>query len=181
MSRKSTQVALGGVCASLSLVFMFMTGLIPFATYALPAMAGVILIAVVMENGYPTAVLVYAAVSLLSLFIVPDKEAAIMFVAIFGYYPILKGKLEKIKFRPVEYLVKFLIFNGAATAAYLVVIFVLGMKDILEEMGPFGKYAPFFLLGLGNIMFLMYDFALSQIIVVYDKVFRPKIIKQFRS
>lgn len=180
MSKKSTQVALGGVCASLSLVFMFLTGMIPFATYTLPAMAGVILVAVVMENGYPTAILVYSAVSLLSLFIVPDKEAAVMFIALFGYYPILKGKLEKIKFRPLEYFLKLIIFNAAAVLAYLVVIFIFGMKDVLENIGPFGQYAPLFLLGLGNVMFFIYDYALNQIIFVYGKILRPKILKQFR-
>ena len=37
--KKSKQVAAGGIAASLCLLLMFLTGLFPLATYALPAMA----------------------------------------------------------------------------------------------------------------------------------------------
>lgn len=180
MSKKSTQVALGGVCASLCLALMFLTGIIPFATYALPAIAGLVLVAVVIENGYTTAVTVYVAAAILSLFIVPDKEAALMFTAFFGYYPILKGKLERIKSGLLRIPLKFLIFNAAVVAAYSVIIFLFGITDVLDEMGSLGKYAPLALLGLGNVMFAVYDFALTQVIFVYIHIFRPKILRRFQ-
>ena len=85
MARKSTQVAIGGVAAALCLILMFCTGLVPFATYALPALSGVVLIAVVAEMGWRTAMVVYAAVALLSVGIVPDREAAMLFIFFFGY------------------------------------------------------------------------------------------------
>ena len=88
-ARKSTQVALGGMSSALCLLLMFMTGLIPFGTFALPAMAGIVLIVVVVEMGRSTAALVYGAVSLLSLFMCPDKEAAMMFIGFFGCYPVI--------------------------------------------------------------------------------------------
>ena len=83
--RKSTQVAVGGLSSALCLLLMFMTGMIPFATFALPSLAGILLIVVVVENGIQTATLVYAAVSILSLFMCPDKEAAMMFICFFGF------------------------------------------------------------------------------------------------
>ena len=58
MGKKSTQVALGGLAAALCTLLMFLTGMIPFATYALPAAAGIVLVAVVVENGASTAALV---------------------------------------------------------------------------------------------------------------------------
>ena len=99
---------MGGIASALCLLLMMLT-IIPIATYTMPALAGMVLI--VVENGYSTAWMVYAAVGFLSLFICPDKEAAMLFVGFFGYYPILKGKLEKIKKRSMEYLSKFSIFN----------------------------------------------------------------------
>ena len=72
--RKSTQVAVGGLSSALCLLLMFMTGMIPFATFALPSLAGILLIVVVVENGIQTATLGYASVSILSLFMCPDKE-----------------------------------------------------------------------------------------------------------
>ena len=37
---KSKQIAAGGIASSLCLLTMFLTGVFPFATYALPAIAG---------------------------------------------------------------------------------------------------------------------------------------------
>ena len=82
------KVALGGVLAALSLTFMLLT-FFPFATYALPAIAGAVLIPFVVEVNAKSAWLVYAAVAILSLFISPDIEAKTLFISLFGYYPIL--------------------------------------------------------------------------------------------
>lgn len=177
--KKSTQVALGGICTSLCLFLMFMTCLFPFTEFAFPAMAGIVLVAVVIENGVSTAVLVYAAVSLLSLIIVPVKEASLLFVGFFGYYPIIKAKLEQIRSRVLEYFAKFLLFNVAVICSYLVLIYVLGIQDILEESGPFGKYSILALLVLGNVMFIVYDFAITNLTYVYLHWFRPRILRKF--
>ena len=176
--RKSTQVALGGLASSLCLVLMFMTGLFPFATYALPAMAGIILIIIVIENGPSTAWLVYAAVSMLSMFVVPDKEAALIFIAFFGYYPILKQAIEKnIKFKPFQIILKFLTFNTAIITMYTILIKFIGASEAIAEMGALGTAGAILLLVLGNITFVIYDFALTLLITVYFKVLRKKIIK----
>ena len=67
MKHKSTQVAVGGMASGLCLLLMFMTGMVPFSEYAFPALAGIILIAVVEELGLKTAFIVFGAVSILSL------------------------------------------------------------------------------------------------------------------
>ena len=141
---------MGGIASALCLLLMLLT-IIPIATYTMPALAGMVLIVVVIENGYSTAAMVYAAVSFLSLFICPDKEAAVLFVGFFGYYPILKGKLEKIRSRALEYAAKFLVFNIAVIASYLVIIYVV---------------------------FWIYDVALSRIITAYREVLRKKIFRR---
>ena len=117
MHKKSQQVALGGVATGICIVLMFLTGMIPFSYYALPAMAGLVLIAVKEENGLKTALIVFAAVSLLSLFVVPVKEAALLFVAFFGYYPIVRDSLTRIKPSFLSVILKFIIFNIAVVAA----------------------------------------------------------------
>ena len=78
--RNSGKIALGGLISALCLVCMFLTGLIPFATIALPAIAGVLLIVVVIELGKRWALLVYAAVSLLSILLTADMEAKLLFI-----------------------------------------------------------------------------------------------------
>ncbi len=177
-SRKSTQVALGGVATGLCLLLMFLTTMIPFAEYALPAFAGIVLIAVVVENGTKNAIVVYAAVSLLSLILVPRPEVACLFVFFFGYYPILQFRLDEMKPKVLQYMIKFIIFNIAVVAAYLVVINLFGITEIMDEFGDFGKYSALILLALGNVFFAVYDFTVSNLRYVYIHVFRIKFLRK---
>ena len=78
--KTSYKVSLGGIIGALSLCLMLLTSIIPFGTFAVPALAGMILICVVIELGYRWAFVVYAIVSALSLLFVTDKEAALYYV-----------------------------------------------------------------------------------------------------
>lgn len=167
-----------GILTALSVVLMFLTGVIPFLTFALPALAGALLILIVMEIGSKWALCVYAAVSILSLLVVADKEAAMMYAAFFGYYPVIKSFLESKLPRVFEWIVKFLIFNAAMVLAYLVIIFVFGMP--LDEMEEFGRYAVPILLGMGNVVFFVYDIALTRVIGAYLHRWRKSFHRLFK-
>jgi len=171
---------MGGLATAVCLLMMFATGMIPFAYYALPALAGLVLIAVVEENGRGTAFIVFAAVSLLSLFVVPIKEAALIFAFFFGYYPILRPLLDRIGPKVLSYGVKFAVFNIAVIAAYLLLINVFGMTGVLEEFGNFGKYSAWVLLGFANVFFVVYDFCVGNIIFAYINWFRPKFLGKMK-
>lgn len=177
--RNSSKTALGGIVAALSVTMMFLTAVIPTLTYALPAAAGILLMIVVIEIDKRWALGVYAAVSILSVLVLPDKEAAMMYVFFFGHYPIVKALLEgKLQSRVLLWIFKFLIFNVSVVAAYMVIIYVFQLP--LEDMEEFGKWGVWVLLGLGNVVFLVYDIALSRLVALYmlkwHKAFR-KILK----
>lgn len=174
--KKSKQVAAGGIAGSLCLLLMFLTGLFPFATYALPAMAGTLLVVVVLEYNRATAVMVYVSVALLSLFITPDKEAAMMFLVFFGYYPIVKGAIEKLRNRLLETVIKFVLFNGTVISAYLIAANLLGMGYLMEGVYDYGRYGVYALLLAANLMFSCFDRALTGVITTYIYHFRPKYI-----
>ncbi len=61
----SMKVAFCGIVAALSAVLMFLTGLVPVATLAIPAIAGCLLIPVVVESGLSWGFGVYAVCSVL--------------------------------------------------------------------------------------------------------------------
>lgn len=168
---KSKKIAFGGIAAAVSIVLMLLTGIFPFAEYSLPALAGVTLVSLVIEFDKRTALIAYVAVAILSFFVAPNKEAAVLFALLFGYYPILKSALEKIKSRAAEWTVKILIFNLALAAGYFVLIHLMGMTELLPKM----EYAVLALLVIGNAAFVLYDIALSRVIWFYCKNIRPKI------
>ncbi len=179
-NKKTYSTALGGMVAALAVVLMFFTGVFPFATYALPALAGLLMVVIVIDFDIKWALSVYAAVSILSLLITPDREAAIMFIAFFGYYPILKSVYEKIKSRIIEWVLKILTFNVAVVGAYYAIVNFFGMPDIMSEIEEMGKYGLWIFLGLANITFLIYDIAITKIITLYLNWFKPKILRKFK-
>ena len=127
--KKSTQVALGGLSSALCLLLMFMTGLIPFSSYIFPALAGIVLISVREENGLKTALLVYAATSLLALLIIPDREAVMMYIMLLGYYPLAKPWIERLA-RPLSILFKLLLFNIVVVAFYYVCLLYTSSRRV---------------------------------------------------
>ena len=176
MKRRSSQVALGGIFSALCLICMMIT-IIPFGTYALPVLAGALLFPVVIEVGSRTAVLVYISVSLLSVFLVPDKEAVMLFVVFFGYYPILKEKMEKLRPLWVERVVKFLVFNASVTLGYYITLYVIGVARMIEDFGEAGTIFMIIMLLMGNAFFFLYDIALTRYISLYLYRFRKKLIR----
>lgn len=163
--------------AALSVIVMMLT-VIPVMTYTAPAFAGLLLIIVVIEIDKKWAFGVYVAVSALGLLIAADKEAAVMYVAFFGYYPILKALLESKLPRWLEMLTKFLIFNVAMVSSYFILIKVFGLP--MDDMNELGKYGPLILLAMGNVVFLLYDFALTKLVIVYQMKWQDKFRRLFK-
>ena len=161
----ASKVALGGVATALSIVFMMIAGVTSTLVYAIPMFVGALLIVLVIETGKGFATAVYVAVSILSLLILGNKEAAIMYVAFFGYYPILKGIIEKHFKSFLCWVIKYIVFNTAMVVAYFAItkIFMISFEDVES----FGNFALPLLLLAGNIVFAMYDVLLTRLITIY--------------
>jgi len=157
---------------------MFLTGLIPIATLALPAIAGCLLIAVVAEAGVRWAFCVYVVCGVLSFIVAPDREAALFYVLLFGYYPTLFAVIGRIKNRVGRYLVKLLVFNAAIVAEFFIAVKLLGIP--FEEMELFGQFTALLLFVLGNVVFIIYDLALDRLISTYYIKMRPKVKNVFK-
>lgn len=175
---KSGKIALGGLLTALVVVLMFLTGLIPIGTYALPAIAGVLLIVAVIEIGAKWAWMIYAAVAVLSLLFAADKEAALLFVLFFGYYPVLKSFLERISNKVLSWISKFAVFNVAVVACFFLAVNFLQLPE--DSFTVFGIYLPWVFLILGNAVFLIYDIALSGLVATYVEKLHHRVTKTLK-
>ncbi len=177
--KNSAKTALGGMIAALSLVTMLLTAVIPYLTYALPAFSGALLVLMVIEINKKWAVCTFAAVSVLSFLILPDKEAAMMYFAFFGCYPIIKPIIEeKFSSKIIRLSLKALFFNAAAVSAYLIIIYVFGIP--IEETEEFGKWAIPMLLVMGNVMFVLYDLCITRLVTLYLLKWQKKFRRLFK-
>ena len=177
-SKISFTVALGGITAALSLLLMFMAAIVPVLTYAMPAAAGALMAVIVIEINKKWAVTTYAAVAVLSLILVPSMEASLLFAAFMGFYPILKSVLEKIKKRAVRLGLKLIVFNVSMIVYYQLVIRFVSDAELLEDSGDLGKYGLLILLAAANVVFVVYDLALTRLISMYYNWFRKKFLRR---
>ena len=174
MKDKSYRVALGGIVSALCLVTMFLAGIISPLYIILPLIAGVLLLIIVEEVSISWAMVTYVSVSLLSLFITADKEAALLFIMLFGHYPMLRFFLQKIRFGPIRLIMKQLVFNACAIGFFYVTVYIFGIKQMIEDMNDFGRYGAIALLVVCNVIFLLYDFNLDVVYKVYIKRIMPR-------
>ena len=169
-------MALCGVFGALSVGFMLLGSVLPLSTYLAPALAGVLLAPVAFEFGAPTGVLAAAAVGLLSVFTVPDKEMALMFVFFLGWYPIVKTKLDKLRNKVVQWCTKFALFNVCILGMYAVVLFLFPIPALVNEFSEMGLAFAGALLAGGNLTFLLYDVALTRFYRLYWNVWRSRLM-----
>ncbi|MGI6744843.1 MAG: hypothetical protein BWY46_00553 [Firmicutes bacterium ADurb.Bin300] len=174
---KTGKTAFGGVITSISVAAMFLTTIFPFFSYVLPICAGILMIVANEELGMSWSFGIYSAVSVISLLILADKEAAIMYIVIFGYYPIIKGKIEHLG-KVFALILKLIICNTAFVISYYIIIKIFGFSG--EEFDEFGKYTIPMLIILSNILFLLTDFILSVLSELYKKRIKKHIGRIFK-
>lgn len=176
---KTTQrMALCGVTAALATVVLLLT-VFPYATYALAALAGMVLIPAALECGTRYGVLSYAVTALLSLLLTPDIEAKWLFILFFGYYPIVQLRLQRWHRVGVAWLLKLVLFNAAAVIGFwLLTTFMNVPKD---EFSIAGVYLPWVLLLMGNVVFCIYDVALARVAAMYRVRIHPLVTRFFKG
>lgn len=153
--------ALGGVMASGSLALLWLACVAPSGRIGLTAAAGLFPAAVTLYAGRPAGYLCWAAASVLGLLMLPDKGVAVLFLAFLGLYPVVKGRLETLERRTVEWGLKLSWFNLTLTLFWFVM-----QQLFLPEAPEWLETNALLLYVLGNLIFVMYDVGLSRLITL---------------
>lgn len=166
-------------CAMMSAlaVALMMLSYFPYFTYAVPAVAGLVGLVVLIEIGGKWPIFTYIVTSVLCL-IFAEPEAKLMYLLLFGYYPILKSVIERISNRLVQYLLKFIVFNVAIVAVYFILNKILGMP--LDDFGTLGKWGIAAFAVISNITFYYYDIVLVRVANLYLRKIHKNIRKTFK-
>ena len=162
------------VCAMLSalgVVLLWLGSAVEVVDISMAVIASLLCVFAVIEYGKGAPWLVFAVTAVLSLLLLPQKTPAVTYLLFFGYYPILKEKLERSN-RVVSWLLKELIFNAALALMLLSSHFLLMAATPIESMLVY--YGA--LVIMAEIAFPLYDIALTRLISLY--LFRLR--KRFR-
>ena len=173
-------VSLCGIMSGLAVALMFCLGMIPGFEYVSPMVAGVLIWVIRERLGVRYGLVSYAAVGLLTMLFTANYEASMMFIFLLGYYPIVRQYIMKIKAAVLRWVAKVALYAAAAVSCYFVLINLFGMSQLLEDMGEFGQYGQWVMLGLGAVAFVLYDLFLGLFFPFYEKVLKPKISRRMK-
>lgn len=171
--KQSRQAALCGLMAALSVTVLLLCGLIPLATFACPLLAMICLIPVLRECGSRLALVCYAAVSLLAVLLVPDKEL-VFFYLFLGYYPVLRPVFGRISSPLLRGITKCLFFSVSITVMYLLLLFLFQLEAVAAEFAGYSPLMVAALLVLGNATMLLFDRALVTLGFLYERLIRKR-------
>jgi len=147
--KKTKAMALCGVVAALSVVLLWLGAVLEIGMYAAPMLAGFCLLPVQARYGKKYAVLLWLAVSLLSLILIPNPEQNLMYFALFGLYPLVYPSFQKLP-GLWRMAAKLLFFNGVTVLVEALVMLVLAPQTMVW-------YLAAALLAVGNVVFVLYD------------------------
>ena len=149
--------------AALGVILLYLGSFIEVLDISMAVLASFVCIIAVIEYGGSAPWMIYAVISLLGAILLPNKTPVAFFTLFFGFYPILKEKIEK-KARAVAWLLKGIVFNLSLAVIVLLAIFALNMtqNSLLTN--------PFIIIGgllLCELVFVLYDIALTRLISFY--------------
>ena len=162
-----------GITVALSVVFLLLS-YFPNFTYAVPAITGLLTMMLVIEINVKWAFAAYLAASVL-VFIFAEPESKLMYICLFGYYPIVKALIERINKPVIEWLLKLAVFNAAVLLIYAVFAEKFGIS--LDDFGILGKYGAYIFLGLANAVVVLYDITVSRLSGAYMYRIHPRVKK----
>ena len=163
---KAKDITLGGIMTALSVLVLYLTSILPFNTIALLTIASSFIPVIIIRSNIKTASFVYIASTILGLFIT-TPNIVIMYALFFGIYGLIKYIIEKLNKISLEIILKLLFFNISLIVSILIIKLFLG--DVIINL-------PIWLLFIvGQVVFLIYDYALTMIITIYINKFHSKI------
>ena len=149
--------------SALGVVLLYIGSLVEALDLSAAVLASLACIIAVIEYGKGAPWAVYGVTSVLSLILLPVKTPAAFYAIFFGFYPILKEKIERSP-RLLQWVIKEAIFNVALVIMGFAVYFLSTTGDNLLLENPLIIAAT---VVMAELAFVLYDIALTRLISFY--------------
>ncbi len=174
---QSRKIATCGVLCALAVVIMLIGSLLWVGIYAAPLLSIWLLLPILSLYGRRASFTAYAAVALISMMILPDRELA-LFYCCFGWWPSVRPFVQKIKSKGLRLAAKIVIYLVVMAVMLYLAYQVLGII-LPEESGVFAPlpWMPLplsaidlILIAAGALLFLFCDATLDGISASLTKI-----------
>lgn len=162
MKETAKRMASCAMMAALCVVLMLLGAVLELGMYACPLLAGLCFIPIGMRYGRKYHWMLFAVTAALCLLIVPNVEENLMFIGLFGWYPILRPKIHQLP-KWLWWPVKLILFNAAVVAVQWLVMTVLA-PEVMEQT------FLWILLALGNVTLILYDIMIPRLTGLLKKI-----------
>ena len=172
ISQKTKKMTISALLAAMGVAMLFIGSIFETLDLSMAALASFFCIFAVIELGSKYSWLIYAVTGVLSVVLLPFSMGGWFYLLFFGYYPILKEKFEKLN-KPLAWSIKMIVVNIALVACTLLASFLFyggNMFEALTVMFDAEKWGIFAVIGMWvllNIVFVIYDIALTRLITFY--------------
>lgn len=176
ISQKTKKLTLGAIFAAIGVVMLTLGSLVEVLDLSMAAIASMLCVVAVIEIGGAYPWLIYGTTSILSVVLYPAGTACWLYLIFFGYYPIVKEKLERLH-RSVAWILKLVLFNVSVLAYVAIAYFLffggadaVSLKNVFASVigGEDAGFALAIVLYVAlNIVFILYDVALTRLISFY--------------
>ena len=165
-NQKTHDLALSSLMCALAVTLLWLSGILPLATYGWPILASFTLVIEREECKRSYAWCCFAASAILGLLLCADKEAALVFLFL-GYYPLLKPHFDAIKGKLPRYAAKLALCALSMGTMYALVLFVFHLDAVVQEFRTTAPWLLWATVALGLLLFFVYDLALARLTALY--------------
>lgn len=162
---KTLNIVRGGIFTALGLALMYIAAIAPTNRLFFAGASSIIIAASIVQIGVRWSLLVYISTAILGIFIPGPKFLIISYIFFFGIYGIIKYYIERIRKLPIELILKLVFFNAALAVA------VFTYKLLFMYLPQIGYSLMLIFIG-AQLVFLLYDYALTLIIHYIEKHFK---------
>lgn len=174
--KNSKVIAYSGVATALSVVMLFLGSIFWVLGYTMPLVASLVMIILLDSVSQKSALLTFVSTSIISFILLNDKECVLLYILFFGYYPLIRDKINDIKPKFLSYLLKFITFNAAMVLTQVLCVYVFGIPfdDMLGKWG-----IVLFVLCL-NLVFVVFDKLYTLLLRLYRIKLKKKVEKYIK-
>ena len=160
--------------AALCTTILYLGSFIEVLDMSMAVLASLLTMIMVVEYGKGAPWSVFGVTAILSLLLLPNKFPALLYTLFFGYYPIIKEKIEKLRLRFVGWVIKIGVFAIATALLLLLTKLFTSELDV-----PGGTIITIMFVLLSAITLVLYDIVLTRIISFYIIRLRQRFKKIF--
>ena len=163
MSRKTRSLTLSAVFTALTIALLYFASIWPTGQLAITAIASFLTAAAVIESDLLYGVYTFVAAAILGFILLPDKNIPFLYAVFFGYYPIIKSLIERLKSVLLQWVLKLAVFFISLTIMWLF------MRQLIITTLPLpgNTISAVIIYIIGAAIFILYDYGYSKAIGLY--------------